>query len=123
MLNLFAGMGRLTSDVELKTTQNGKSLASFSVAIERRFTKSTDFIPCIAWGQTAEFVSQYFHKGDMIAVVGEMQTGSYEDKDGKKRTRVEINVQQASFCGGKKEETKSEVTPSFDVLPDDDLPF
>ena len=123
MINLFSGMGRLTSDVELKSTKSGKSVSTFTIAIDRRFTKATDFIPCVAWESTADFISKYFHKGDMIAIVGELQSGSYEDSNGNKRTKMEVNVTQASFCGGKKEEKSDE---EFSVLPDsddNDLPF
>ena len=82
-------MGRLTREPELKTTQSGTPVCSFSVAIDRRFTKQgeekrTDFINCVAWRQQAEFISRYFQKGSMINVVGNLQTRTYDDRDGKK---------------------------------------
>lgn len=107
MFNKIILMGRLTRDVELKTTTNGISVASFSIAVDRRFQgkgeeKKTDFINCVAWRQTAEFISKYFGKGRCILVEGELQTRTYDDKDGVKRYVSEVIVSQASFTGEKK---------------------
>lgn len=147
MLNSAILMGRLTGDPELRTTPNGTSVTSFTVAVERNYKngdeKQTDFINCVAWRGTADFVSTYFKKGQMIALQGAIQTRNYEDKNGNKRTAVEVIVDNVSFCGGKndnttpKTETKAKADPSpydlehspdfepsFSVLPDDDgLPF
>lgn len=108
MLNCAVIMGRLTADPELRTTPNGVSVTSFSVAVDRSYQKAgedrqTDFINVVAWRQTAEFVSRYFHKGSMIAVQGSIQTRNYEDKTGAKRTAVEIVADNVSFCGSKAE--------------------
>ncbi len=108
MLNCAVIMGRLTADPELRTTPNGVSVTSFSVAVDRSYQKAgeerqTDFIQVVAWRQTAEFVSRYFHKGSMIAVQGSIQTRNYEDKTGAKRTAVEIVADNVSFCGSKAE--------------------
>ena len=97
-------MGRLTKDVDLRTLQSGAVVASFTVAVDRRFKnkqgeKETDFIMCTAWQKTAEFISQYFQKGSMIAVVGEIQTRNYDDKDGKRVYITEVNVNEAYFTG------------------------
>ena len=135
MLNCAIIMGRLTADPELRTTASGLSVTSFSVAVDRRFQrqgeeKQTDFINVVAWRQTAEFVSRYFHKGSMIAVQGSIQTRNYEDKNGNKRTAVEIVADNVSFCGEKKkDESPSEppVPQDFTEIPtapeDDGLPF
>ncbi len=144
MLNSAIIMGRLTADPELRTTASGLSVTSFSVAVDRRFQrqgeeKQTDFINVVAWRQTAEFVSRYFHKGSMIAVQGSIQTLNYEDKNGNKRTAVEIVADNVSFCGSKAETgtgapAVSRPAPSyqggstdgFSVLPtndDDAFPF
>lgn len=144
MLNSAIIMGRLTADPELRTTASGLSVTSFSVAVDRRFQrqgeeKQTDFINVVAWRQTAEFVSRYFHKGSMIAVQGSIQTRNYEDKNGNKRTAVEIVADNVSFCGSKAETgtgapAVSRPAPSyqggstdgFSVLPtndDDAFPF
>ena len=108
MLNCAVIMGRLTADPELRTTTNGISVTSFSVAVDRSYQKAgaerqTDFINVVAWRQTAEFVSRYFHKGSMIAVQGSIQTRNYEDRNGNKRTAVEIVADNVSFCGSKAE--------------------
>ena len=135
-MNLCVLMGRLTSNVELKTTTNGVSVAAFSVAVDRKYTpqgqeRQTDFINCVAWRNTAEFVSKWFGKGDMIAIVGEIQTRKYTDKNGNNRVAVEVVVNEARFCGRKNEaqqNNESENTPPAsdgftDVYADDDLPF
>lgn len=106
MINNITLMGRLTRDPELKTTTNGTSLTNFCIAVDRNYQskdgeKQTDFINCVAWRQTAEFISRYFGQGDMIAVTGELQTRKYEDKDGNNRTIYEVVVGHSSFCGGK----------------------
>ena len=87
MLNCAIIMGRLTADPELKTTQSGISVTSFSVAVDRNYTpkgqeRQTDFINVVAWRQTAEFVTRYFHKGSMIAIEGSIQTRKYQDRNG-----------------------------------------
>lgn len=107
-LNKAIIMGRITHDLELKQTPNGVSVLSFSVAVERNFAKQgeerqADFIDCVAWRQTAEFISKFFGKGRMIALEGEIQTRTYQDKDGNNRKATEIVVSQASFTGEKKE--------------------
>lgn len=116
MLNCAIIMGRLTADPELRTTPNGISVTSFSVAVDRSYQKSgeerqTDFINVVAWRQTAEFVSRYFHKGSMIAVQGSIQTRNYEDKTGAKRTAFEIVADNVSFCGSKAESTGNFAAP------------
>lgn len=102
MINNVVIMGRLTKDPELKTTQSGLSVVSFTVAVDRNCQKDgerrADFLNVVAWRQTAEFVEKYFAKGSMIAIQGSIQTRKYEDKSGNKRTSVEIvadNVWQA----------------------------
>ena len=102
MLNCAVIMGRLVADPELRTTPNGISVTSFCVAVDRSFVKAgeerkADFINVVAWRQTADFVTRYFHKGSMIAVQGSIQTRSYEDKNGNKRTAVEIVADNVSF--------------------------
>lgn len=137
MINNVALMGRLVAIPELKSTQNGISVTRFTIAIERKYAKSTeekqtDFIDCVAWRKTAEFVSKYFEKGQMIAVTGNIQTRIYEDKNGNKRKAVEIVAEQVSFCGSKGEK-QSDITPEiksdnnlnveYTDIPDEDLPF
>lgn len=100
-------MGRLTRDVEMRQTPNGVSLARFSIAVNRRFAKEgqqqADFINCVAWRQTGEFISRYFRKGSMIGVVGSIQTRSWDGQDGKKQYATEVVVDEVYFTGEKRE--------------------
>lgn len=128
MINNAVIMGRLTADPELRTVPSGASVVNFTVAVDRPQTdKVTDFIRCVAWRQTADFIHRNFHKGEMIAIVGSVQTHSYEDRNGNKRTDTEICAERASFCGGRKEtaeETKPPISTDFEsVEQDDGLPF
>ena len=103
MLNHIVIMGRLTRDPELRTTQAGVSVTSFTVAVDRDFggrdggERQTDFIDCVAWRQTGEFVSKYFHKGSMIVVSGRLQSRKWQDRDGNNRTNWEINADNVYF--------------------------
>ena len=109
MLNHIVIMGRLTRDPELRRTGSGIAVASFSVAVERDFSgrdggeKETDFIDCVAWRQTGEFVSKYFTKGRMIVVSGRLQIRSWTDKDGNKRRSAEIIVDNVYFADSKRD--------------------
>jgi single-strand DNA-binding protein len=97
-------MGRLTSDPELKQTQSGVPVTSFSLAVDRRVKDSPcDFIPIVAWRQTAEFICKYFKKGQAILVCGELQTRSWTDNNGQKRTTTEVVASEATFCEAKRE--------------------
>jgi len=100
-------MGRLTRDPELRNTQSGIPVASFSLAIDRRFSKDqerqTDFIDIVAWRQQAEFVSKYFTKGQMCAVQGRLQIRDWQDKEGNKRRSAEVVADHIHFTGSKKE--------------------
>ena len=104
MLNVVAIMGRLTADPEMRTTTNGVSVTSFTLAVDRSYTKQgeerqADFIECVAWRGTAEFICKYFTKGRLMAVDGSIQTRNYEDKNGNKRKSVEIVANNVSFAG------------------------
>jgi single-strand DNA-binding protein len=140
MINNAVIMGRICEDLELRTTASGTSVTSFTVAVDRRFQKQgeekqTDFLTVVCWKSTADFVCRYFHKGSMIAVQGSIQTRNYEDKNGNKRTAVEIVADNVSFCGSKAENGTQETsyTPTFqsasqgdfESIDDDDdsLPF
>jgi single-strand DNA-binding protein len=135
-MNVICLMGRVTADIELKTTQNGVSVTSFTLAVDRAYTpkgqeKQTDFINCVAWRNTAEFISKYFRKGSKMAVKGELQQRTYTANDGSKRTVYEVIVDGAFFCEGKN--TDSQPSPQFaqamqgedvtDIVCDEDLPF
>lgn len=108
MLNRATIMGRITANPELRQTQGGVSVLSFTVAVDSRFTnqngeRQTNFIHCVAWRHTAEFVSKYFVKGQMIAVDGSLQSRNYVDKNGNNRSVLELVVENVSFCGSKAE--------------------
>lgn len=108
MLNCAVIMGRLTADPELRTTNNGISVCTISVAVDRNYQREgqerqTDFLTVVAWRQTAEFIAKHFRKGKMIAVQGSIQTRKYEDRNGNKRTAVEIVADNVSFCGSKEQ--------------------
>ena len=109
MLNVAIIMGRMVADPELRTTQSGISVTSFRIAVDRPYSskdsgqRQADFIDIVAWRNTAEFVCKYFAKGQMIALQGRIQTRSYEDKQGNKRTAVEVVADNVNFCGSKQE--------------------
>jgi len=124
-------MGRLTKDAELRQTQSGVPVATFSLAVDRRFQKSeVDFINCVAWRQTAEFVAKWFQKGSMIVVVGSIQTRKYTDNEGRDRAVTEVVADEAYFTGSKNDTVPTinipAGNPDFGEIPegeDDDLPF
>lgn len=102
MLNKVILMGRLTADPEIRMPQSGKEVMSFKIAVNRRFNRDeTDFISCVAWGNTAKFVHGHFRKGQMINVVGSLQVREWETPDGSKRYATEVIVDEANFCGDK----------------------
>ena len=109
MLNHITLMGRLTRDPELRRTGTGVAVASFSIAVDRDFggrdggEKKTDFIDCVAWRQTGEFISKYFTKGRMIVVEGRLEMRDWTDKDGNKRRNAEVIVANAYFGDSKRD--------------------
>lgn len=131
-------MGHITGDPVLSQVPSGIAVTRFSIAVKRRFAKegqqNVDFINCTAWRSTAEFICKYLKKGSMIAVVGSIQTRSWDSPDGTKRYATDIIVDEAYFTGGKKEEASqnSGYKPQdfnendftdMGEMPDDDLPF
>ena len=144
MLNHITIMGRLTRDVELRRTGSGTAVASFTLAVDRDFApkdgseRKTDFINCVAWRGTGEFIAKHFTKGRMIVASGRLEMRDWTDKDGNKRTSAEINVDNAYFGDSKPSEQSGytgfvpnsaipTATPAqdFEMLDDDDaqLPF
>ncbi len=142
MLNKVILMGRFTRDPELRSTPQGISTCSFSIAVDRNFVRpgeerKADFINCVAWRQTAEFISKYFKKGNMVALEGSIQTRSWDDQDGKKRYATDVVVSQVYFAESKRDSQPAMGDDSFSQvndfgsLPepispmgtDDDLPF
>ena len=141
VLNHIVVMGRLTKEPELRTTSAGTSVASFTVAVARDFgaQKETDFIDCVVWRQTAEFISKHFHKGSMIVVSGRMQSRKWQTAEGENRTSWEVVAENAYFGESKRESNSDDkrflVTTAgpdpnsndpwsrFQEVHDDDLPF
>ena len=123
-------MGRICKEPELRTSQSGMSMLSFSIAVPRDYKKEgeerqTDFIMCKCFGKTAEFISKYFSKGSMIAIMGKIQTGSY-DKDGTKVYTTDVIVDKAYFTGEKKGEFTSQDKSQGEfpfATGTDELPF
>lgn len=131
-LNKTILLGRITQDLELKQTPNGVSVLAFTVAVDRNSKeKQTDFISCVAWKQTAEFISKYFGKGRMIALEGQLRSRTYDDKNGVKHYVTEVYVDGASFTGESKNAEPAHNNPADignpadyeDVLSDDGVPF
>ncbi len=139
MFNLVVLTGRLTADPELKTTPNGFSVTSFSIAVSRPYRsgeeRQSDFINIVAWRQTAEFICKYFRKGNLIGIEGSIQTRRYQDKNGNNRTAFEVVVNNAQFVESKRDSAPdSEPASSYSNAgvndfadlgdaTDDDLPF
>jgi single-strand DNA-binding protein len=137
-LNKFIGMGRITATPELKATQGGTSVVTFSIAVDRNYKgqngeKQTDFLNVVAWKQTAEHIAKWFGKGSMICVEGSVQTRSYTTQSGEKRYVTEIVADSVHFTGEKTNAPTGEnngttddsyTAPNYEVLPEDeDLPF
>lgn len=138
MLNQIIIMGRLTRDPELRRTGSGHAVASFTLAVDRDFAgkdgseKETDFIDCVAWRNTGEFVAKHFTKGRMAAVSGRLQIRSYTDKDGNKRRTAEVVADNVYFADSKREAEPTPATSNSSdlnamtekfLMCDADLPF
>lgn len=138
MLNEIILQGRLTNDPELKTTNSGKSVTTFSLAVERDFStngeKETDFINIVAWNNTAEFIGKYFTKGRQMLVKGSLQVRKYQTQNGENRSVTEVIADKVYFAGDKEKTAQGEShgdntafsnnTDSFtEVDGDDDIPF
>lgn len=130
MLNHIVLMGRLCADPELRRTNSGTPVTSFTLAVDRDFKnqngeKEADFVPVIAWRNTAEFVSKYFTKGRMAAVDGRLQMRNWTDKDGNKRTTAEVVAENVYFGDTKRGDSRSQAEPAYAEIQeeDGDLPF
>lgn len=120
MLNKIIIMGRLTRDPEIRTTANGTKCASFSLAVERDYKtadggRETDFIDCVAWRNTADFVERYFSKGRAAIVSGRLAIRAYTDKDGNKRRTAEVVAESIYFADSKKSDTANPVPPQAEA--------
>lgn len=132
-MNNVCLVGRLVRDPELRTTQNGTSVCSYTLAVDRQYKSdgqpTADFISVISWSKAAEFVANYFTKGMRVFVVGRIQTRSWEDKEGNKRYATEVVSNQVGFADGKKDKDQSAPASSKDFdgeseeISDADIPF
>ena len=129
-MNKVTLIGRMVAAPELKATSNGTSVTSFSIAVQKRFKDAdgnygVDFIDCVAWKQTAEFLAKFFTRGQQVGIVGSIQTRTYKTQAGDNRKVTEVLVEEAYFCGDyKKEDTKPTAPPEMETLPEDEeLPF
>ena len=137
MINKMILQARFTKDVDLRTTQNDNSVASFTIAWNEKYgqTEQTLFLNCVAWNNQAEFISKYFKKGDMVVVEGKLTTRSYEDGNGDKKYVTELIVEKAHFCGSKQDSKPQQVAVDLNTYSsgtdedfkstsdDEDLPF
>lgn len=133
MINKVIIQGRMAACPEVRTTQSGHAVCSFTVATDgysRGDEKTTYWIDCVAWRKTADFIAKYFGKGEPIAIEGALTTRTYTDKDGNKRKACEVLVERAHFCAGKRNENvgaarddEGDVGYEEVELPDGDLPF
>lgn len=136
-MNKIILKGRLISDPELRKTPNDVPICNFCIAVNRRFSKDeTDFINCDAWRRTADFINNYFKKGQEILIIGELHIEKYE-KEGEKKISAKVVVEEADFCGSKTQNqpsgnSKTEATSIDDILPNElmetlpdveDIPF
>jgi single-strand DNA-binding protein len=122
-MNKFQLLGRLTRDVELTKDKNGDPIAKSGIAVRRRSKDDdADFFNLVAFGKTATFFSDYFHKGDMACISGRIKVTPWEDSEGKKRVSFDVIIEEIHFTGSKKEERKSDAYESPSAT-DEDLPF
>lgn len=128
-MNKVILMGRLTRNPELKQLASGTLVANFTLAVSRRFKSEgqpeADFIPIVAWGKTAEFVDNYFRKGQQVAIAGRLQVRQWDDKEGKRRYLTEVVAEEVYFADSKKDNdsNKSQPEKDYESFDDEDLPF
>lgn len=125
-MNEFVVDGRLTADPELEVIANGTECCKFTVANDRKKSKDnkqTNFFRCQAYGKTGAFIKQFFHKGDPIAIAGEIEVRAYEDKNGQKRTATTVFVDKASFTIGKGKNAEQVDSDGFGDMDQANLPF
>lgn len=131
-MNSVQLIGRFTRDPEVRYANNGTAIAKWRMAVDRKFKRDgepdADFISCVAFGKTAEFVEKFFHKGMRIGVVGRIQTGSYTNNDGNKVYTTDVVAENVEFCESKQQGQNGQQDSSNDFVNvpdgiDDDLPF
>lgn len=133
-MNRFFGIGRLTKEPDFRSTTNGTSVCTFTIAINRRFKtegqQQADFIPIVAWGKTADICAKYLHKGSQVGVCGSVQTRTYDDKNGNKVYVTEINAEEVQFLSKGNNEAENSLKMAQEMFgeqitaaEDDEIPF
>ena len=140
-INSWVGVGRITKDIELRYTQSNLAVAKFTIAIDRKYKgdnaeRATDYIQVVVWRQAAENVSKYCSKGSLVGITGAIQTGSYDDKDGKRVYTTEINADSVQFLDSKKQDNgmapqfnqeqkdyDNKEVDVFDGIPENERPY
>lgn len=133
-MNKFIGIGRLTKEPDMRSTANGTSVCTFTIAINRRFKtegqQQADFIPIVAWGKTADICAKYLHKGSQVGVGGSVQTRSYDDKNGNKVYVTEVNAEEVQFLSKGNNEAENNLKMAEEMFgeqmtpaEDDEIPF
>lgn len=130
MINRVILTGRITKDLELRKTQTNKSILNFNLAVDRKFTKETDFIEIQCWNQNAEFLNQYAKKGTLISIDGRIETNVYENQEGKKIYKTYITAENVEIINQPKEKDSNETSVdsskfghTYDEIKSEDLPF
>jgi single-strand DNA-binding protein len=126
MLNKVILLGRMVKDIEIRHTDSKKMVGTFTIAVDNGYgdNKKTDFINCVAWEKTAEFIKNWFGKGRMMALAGRISTRSYEGQDGHKNYVTEVVVNEVHFADSKKDDTVQAISEQFAPIEDDaDLPW
>ena len=124
MMNIAILQGRLVQDPQVRRTDSGKTCTSFTLAVDRdQKDRQADFLDCVAWQQTGDFVGKYFLKGDPILIQGSLQNRSWQDKQGNKRTKTEVIAARVWFCGGKPKPAPDSMAYSLLEETDEKLPF
>lgn len=127
-MNNYSALGRLVRDPEVRVSQNGTKTARYTLAVNRMKKGEADFIPCVAFGKAADFTEKYFFKGMQVAIIGHLQSGSYTDKNGNKRSTLDVIIESQYFADSKRDS----FTPTEEKLPEafeevdgmqDELPF
>lgn len=127
-MNNYSALGRLVRDPEVRVAQSGTKTARYTLAVNRMKKGEADFIPCVAFGKAADFTEKYFFKGMQVAIIGHLQSGSYTDKNGNKRSTLDVIIESQFFADSKRDSfapTEEKLPEAFEEVDgmQDELPF